>query len=137
MAAEVVVGRSALEIGGAHAAMRAALRNVGYPGLGAAAASAVDVALGDDAELYVDANGAYAAKQSLLLAAHTAPSIHAPALAAVPGLRHLEWFHDHVRIERRFLDGFLEPQRGSLRPDPQRPGLGVEPKWADLDDYAV
>ena len=45
--APVVVSRSALEIGAAHGAMRAALRNVGEPGVGATALSAVDVALWD------------------------------------------------------------------------------------------
>jgi len=295
----VVTGRSAFEIGGAHRAMRIALRNAGLPGLGAMAVSAVDVALwdlkakllelplvsllgtvheqvpiygsggfcsytdsrlaeqlagwvaqgiprvkmkvgraserdlerarvarkaiGEEAELYMDANGAFSPKQALrfaegfaelgvnwfeepvssndieglrlvraqgpagmdvaageyastladfrglvgavdclqadatrcggvtgLLAAaalaeaheldlsgHTAPSIHAHVLGAVPKLRHLEWFHDHVRIERMLFDGFLEPEGGSVRPDPTRPGLGVELKRSDAARYAV
>jgi len=297
--AEVVSGRNALDVGGAQLAMRAALRNAGYPGIGSAAVSAVDVALwdlkakllglplvsllgvvheevpvygsggfcsysdeelgeqlagwvaegiprvkmrigreperdpvrirtardaiGDEAALYVDANGAFAAKEALRVAwecaafdvtwfeepvssldvdglrllrdrspagmeiaageyaytpadfrnllgavdclqadatrcggitgflqagslgaayeidlsGHTAPSIHAHALCAVPKLRHLEWFHDHVRIERLFFDGFLEPEHGSLRPDRSRPGLGVELKRADAERYAA
>jgi L-alanine-DL-glutamate epimerase-like enolase superfamily enzyme len=297
--APAVEGREPHATGGAYAAMRAALRNAGLPGLGMAAVSAVDVALwdlkakqlglplcsllgavhgevpvygsggfcsytddelrrqlggwvadgiprvkmkigrrpaydvdrvriareaiGDDAELYVDANGAYTAKQALafaealavlrvswfeepvssdehdalrrvrdaapagmdiaageyattlfefrrlagvvdclqadatrcggvsgLLAAasvaeaygldlsgHTAPSIHAHVLCAVRRLRHLEWFHDHVRIERLLFDGFLEPRDGCLRPDQERPGLGVEWKRADAARYAV
>jgi L-alanine-DL-glutamate epimerase-like enolase superfamily enzyme len=72
----------------------------------------------------------------LELSGHTAPSIHAHVLTAVPKLRHLEWFHDHVLIERRFFDGFLEPVDGAVRPDPSRPGLGVEPRHADLRRYA-
>ena len=32
---------------------------------------------------------------------------------AAPTLRHLEWFHDHVRIERMFFDGFVEPRTGA------------------------
>jgi L-alanine-DL-glutamate epimerase-like enolase superfamily enzyme len=71
------------------------------------------------------------------LSGHTAPSIHAHALCAVPRLRHLEWFHDHVRIERLLFDGFLEPVDGVLRPDLSRPGLGVELKRADAARYAV
>jgi L-alanine-DL-glutamate epimerase-like enolase superfamily enzyme len=289
--APVVSGRSVLDIGAAHAAMRAALRNVGRPGLGATAVSAVDVAfwdlkakllglplvsllgaahekvpvygsggfcsysdarlaqqlagwveqgiprvkmkigrgrdvervrvareaIGSDAALYVDANGAYAPKQALGLAAafaeldvtwfeepvssrnveglrlvrasappgmevaageyawepadfrdlvgavdclqadatrcggitgllaaaalaeaneldlsgHTAPTIHMQALPAVPRLRHLEWFHDHVLVERRLFDGFIEPVAGAVRADLSRPGLGVEFKHAD------
>ena len=294
----VVTGRSALDVGAASVAMAVALRNAGVPGLGAAAVSAVDVALwdlkaklldlplasllgrvheavpvygsggfctytdeqlaaqlagwredgiprakikigreperdvhrarvareaiGDGAELYVDANGAFTVKDALRFAAelaelgvtwfeepvssrdadglrrvrdaappgmdvaageyastladfrgivgavdclqadatrcggvtgllaaaalaeahelelsgHTAPSIHAHVLTAVPKLRHLEWFHDHVLIERRFFDGFLEPAGGAVRPDPSRPGLGVEPRHTDLRRYA-
>jgi L-alanine-DL-glutamate epimerase-like enolase superfamily enzyme len=296
---DVVVGVSALDVRAAQLAMRRKLRNAGYPGIGATAVSAVDVALwdlkakllglplvtllgavheevpvygsggfcsytdeqlsrqlagwiddgiprvkmkvgreperdldrvriarlaiGDEAELYVDANGAFNAERALrfaeayaawgvtwfeepvssrdtdglqllrsrtpagmeiaageyaytpgdfrslagavdclqadvtrcggvtgLLAAaglaeafeldlsgHTAPTIHAHVLCAVPKLRHLEWFHDHVRIERMFFDGFLEPDGGAVRPDRARPGLGVEFKRADAERYAV
>ena len=289
----LVAGRSALDVGGATRALRVALRNVGYPGLGAMAASAVDVALwdlkakllelplasllgavhdavpvygsggfcsysderlaeqlagwvedgiprvkmkigreperdvarvrvareaiGDDAWLFVDANGAFTAKEALGFAAafsrfgvswfeepvssndlvglrivrehapagmdvaageyastptdfrgligavdclqadvtrcggvtgvlaaatlaeayeldlsgHTAPTIHSHTLTAVPRLRHLEWFHDHVRVERLLFDGFREPHEGRVSPDRSRPGLGVELKRAD------
>jgi L-alanine-DL-glutamate epimerase-like enolase superfamily enzyme len=70
------------------------------------------------------------------LSGHTAPTIHAHALCAVPKLRHLEWFHDHVRIERMLFDGFLEPTGGAVRPDTSRPGLGVEFRRADARRYA-
>jgi L-alanine-DL-glutamate epimerase-like enolase superfamily enzyme len=297
--ADVVRGRSALDVGGTQLALRAALRNAGYPGIGACAVSAVDVALWDlkakllglplvsllgafheevpvygsggfcsysdrelaeqlagwvedgtprvkmkigrdpardlvrvraardaigaDTELYVDANGAFTARQALaqaagyaafdvtwfeepvssldldglrllrglvpagmeiaageyahtpadfrdligcvdclqadvtrcggitgLLAAgalaaaheldlsgHTAPTIHAHALGAVAKLRHLEWFHDHVRVERLFFDGFLEPDGGAVRPDRSRPGIGVELKREDVERYTL
>jgi L-alanine-DL-glutamate epimerase-like enolase superfamily enzyme len=295
--APVVEKRSVLAIGAAHAAMRAALRNVGGPGVGATALSAVDVALwdlkakvlrlplvsllgaahesvpvygsggfcsysdarlahqlagwveegiprvkmkigrgrdaervrvardaiGSDAELYVDANGAFAPRQALRLAStlaeldvtwfeepvssrnveglrlvrasappgmevaageyawqpadfrdlvgavdclqadatrcggitgllaaaalteaneldlsgHTAPTIHTHALTAVPRLRHLEWFHDHVVVERRLFDGFVEPVDGAVRADLSRPGLGVEFKHADAAAFVV
>jgi L-alanine-DL-glutamate epimerase-like enolase superfamily enzyme len=296
---DVVCGRSALDVGAIQLAARAALRNAGYPGIGACAVSALDVALwdlkaklvglplvallgavhdevpvygsggfcsyserdlaeqlagwveegiprvkmkvgreperdrvrvrvareaiGDEAELYVDANGAFSVKRAACFAAewsafevtwfeepvsslnqdglrrlralvppgmdiaageyaytpadfrdlvgsvdclqadatrcggitgllqaaslgaafeldlsgHTAPTIHAHVLCAVPRLRHLEWFHDHVRIERLFFDGFLEPDGGVVRPDRSRPGLGVEPKRADMERFAA
>jgi L-alanine-DL-glutamate epimerase-like enolase superfamily enzyme len=73
----------------------------------------------------------------LELSGHTAPSIHAHVLCAVPKLRHLEWFHDHVRIERMFFDGFLEPAAGVVTPDRTRPGLGVEFKRTDAERYAA
>ena len=52
---------------------------------------------------------AVAEAHHLTISAHTAPSLHlAPALA-LPGLDHLEWFHDHVRIERMLFDGAPMP----------------------------
>jgi len=297
--APVLVGCGAMETAKAHSAMRAALRNVGYAGLGATAVSAVDVALwdlkakllelplwqllgaahdevpvygsggfcsydddqlaeqlsgwvadgiprvkmkigrdpaqdlvrarvareaiGDEADLYVDANGAFSTKQALGfaeafaelgvrwfeepvssnnlaglrllrergpagmdiaageyastpadfrslvgavdclqadatrcggitgllqaaalaeaheldLSGHTAPTIHAHALCGVPKLRHLEWFHDHVRIERMLFDGFPEQEGGFVRPSRDRPGLGVELKRADASRYEL
>ena len=82
------------------------------------------------------AAAAVAAAHELDLSGHTAPAIHSHVLCAVPRLRHLEWFHDHVRIERMFFDGFLEPRDGALRPDLSRPGLGVELKRAEAERYA-
>jgi L-alanine-DL-glutamate epimerase-like enolase superfamily enzyme len=55
----------------------------------------------------------------------------------VPKLRHLEWFHDHVRIERMLFDGFPEQEGGFVRPSRDRPGLGVELKRADASRYEV
>jgi hypothetical protein len=83
------------------------------------------------------AAGAVAEAHELDLSGHTGPTIHAHALAAVPRLRHLEWFHDHVRVERLLFDGVLEPVGGVLRPDPGRPGLGVELKSVDAERYAA
>jgi L-alanine-DL-glutamate epimerase-like enolase superfamily enzyme len=83
------------------------------------------------------AAGAVAAANELDLSGHTAPTIHAHALCAVPVARHLEWFHDHVRIERMLFDGVLEPEDGSLRPDPSRPGLGVELRRVDAEAFAA
>jgi L-alanine-DL-glutamate epimerase-like enolase superfamily enzyme len=83
------------------------------------------------------AAAAVAEAHDLDLSGHTAPTIHAHALAAVPRLRHLEWFHDHVRVERLLFDGFLEPEGGFVRPDHDRPGLGVELKRADAERYAA
>jgi L-alanine-DL-glutamate epimerase-like enolase superfamily enzyme len=83
------------------------------------------------------AAAAVAEAHGLDLSGHTAPSVHAHALAALPRLRHLEWFHDHVLIERRLFDGFLEPHDGVLRPDRSRPGLGVELRRADAAPFAV
>jgi L-alanine-DL-glutamate epimerase-like enolase superfamily enzyme len=71
------------------------------------------------------------------LSAHCAPAVSAHAFCAVARLRHLEYFHDHVRIERLLLDGAPEPDGGVLGPDRSRPGLGLELKRADAERYAA
>src|SRR5205823_14361749 len=83
------------------------------------------------------AAAALAEANELDLSGHTAPAIHTHALRAVPRLRHLEWFHDHVLVERRLFDGFVEPAHGAVRADRSRPGLGVEFKLADAVAFAV
>ena len=78
---------------------------------------------------------AVAASFGRQVSGHCAPQLHAPIAAATANTRHLEWFHDHVRIERRYLDGALSPAGGALRPDPDAPGLGVRLKRADLEVF--
>ncbi len=74
---------------------------------------------------------------NLPLSAHCAPSIHAhPACASRP-LRHIEYFHDHVRIESMLFEGVLQPVDGALHPDASRPGLGLEFKHEDAERYRV
>lgn len=71
------------------------------------------------------------------LSAHTAPALHLHVCCAAPRLRHIEWFHDHVRIERMLFDGAPVPDAGMIRPDLSRPGLGLEFKRADAERFAV
>jgi L-alanine-DL-glutamate epimerase-like enolase superfamily enzyme len=68
---------------------------------------------------------AVAAAHHLEISGHCAPHLHAHVAAATPNFRHLEWFHDHVRIERMFFDGTLDPTGGTLRLDPTAPGHGL------------
>jgi L-alanine-DL-glutamate epimerase-like enolase superfamily enzyme len=68
---------------------------------------------------------AIAAAHHLEISGHCAPHLHAHAAMATPNLRHLEWFHDHVRIEHMFFDGALDPQGGALCPHPTAPGHGL------------
>jgi L-alanine-DL-glutamate epimerase-like enolase superfamily enzyme len=70
------------------------------------------------------------------LSGHCAPAISAHAFAAVGRLRHLEYFHDHVRIERMLFDGVPEPDGGLLRPDRSRPGNGLELKRQEVLQWA-
>ena len=78
---------------------------------------------------------ALAAAHNLEVSAHCAPSLHAHVGAAVPNLRHVEYFHDHQRIEGMLFDGVLSPGGGTLTPDPGRPGLGVALRTADAEPF--
>jgi L-alanine-DL-glutamate epimerase-like enolase superfamily enzyme len=81
--------------------------------------------------------GVLAAAHHVPLSAHTAPSIHAAACCALAAACHVEYFHDHVRVERMLFDGVLEPVNGALRPDRSRPGLGLEFKKSDAIQFAA
>jgi L-alanine-DL-glutamate epimerase-like enolase superfamily enzyme len=80
---------------------------------------------------------AVAASYGLEISGHCAPHLHAAVAAAVPNLRHLEWFHDHVRIESMFFDGTLDPTGGVIRPDPGTTGLGLVLRAADAEKYRI
>ncbi|HLY67350.1 MAG TPA: enolase C-terminal domain-like protein [Chloroflexota bacterium] len=69
--------------------------------------------------------------------AHCAPSATAHAACAVPQISHLEYFWDHVRIDHMLFDGAPSPIDGCLWPDPSRPGMGIEFKRADAEQYRV
>lgn len=71
------------------------------------------------------------------LSAHCGPALHRHLGCAVPRFRHVEWFHDHVRIERILFDGAPVPRYGEIGPDPARPGLGLSLKRQDAEQYAV
>ncbi|MEO9138933.1 MAG: enolase C-terminal domain-like protein [Jatrophihabitans sp.] len=80
---------------------------------------------------------AVAAAAGLQVSGHCAPNLHAHVATSAPNLRHLEYFHDHVRIENLIFDGALDPTGGALRPDQTRPGLGLELKRADAEKFRV
>lgn len=71
------------------------------------------------------------------LSAHCAPALHAPLCCAVGGALHAEWFHDHARIEKQLMEGFPAPERGTLAPQRQRPGLGIALRVRDAQRYEV
>jgi len=81
--------------------------------------------------------GGLAAAHQVDLSAHCAPAVSAHAFCAVERLRHLEYFHDHVRIESMLFDGTLSPAGGMLRPDPSAPGLGLTLREPDAARYQV
>jgi L-alanine-DL-glutamate epimerase-like enolase superfamily enzyme len=71
------------------------------------------------------------------LSAHTAPALHLPVCCAAPRLRHIEWFHDHVRIERTVFDGAPVPHDGMIAPALDRPGHGLVFKQRDAERLAA
>jgi L-alanine-DL-glutamate epimerase-like enolase superfamily enzyme len=82
------------------------------------------------------AAGAMTAAHQIDLSGHCAPSVHLHAACTVPRLRHLEWFHDHVRIEHMLFDGAPVPHNGAIEPDLSRPGIGIVLKRQDAERYA-
>jgi L-alanine-DL-glutamate epimerase-like enolase superfamily enzyme len=71
------------------------------------------------------------------LSGHCAPSLHLHVACAAPRFRHLEWFHDHVRIEHMLFDGAPVPRNGLIRPDLSRPGVGLAFKRKDAERYRM
>ena len=78
---------------------------------------------------------ALAAAHNLQISGHCAPNLHAHVAAAVPNLRHVEYFHDHQRIEQMLFDGTLDPEGGAMRPDADRPGHGMSLRAHDAERY--
>ncbi len=73
--------------------------------------------------------------RSMPFSAHCAPAISAHVCCAMETTLHLEYFHDHVRMEKMLFDGTLEPDAGYLEPDRSRPGLGIELKEVEAQKF--
>jgi L-alanine-DL-glutamate epimerase-like enolase superfamily enzyme len=82
--------------------------------------------------LLMAGNAAYAAQ--VRFSTHAAPAIHAHAACGVPQLCHVEYFHDHARMEELLFEGVPAPIGGELVPDPGRAGLGLVLR-AEADEY--
>jgi L-alanine-DL-glutamate epimerase-like enolase superfamily enzyme len=57
--------------------------------------------------------------------AHCAPQASAHLCCAMRSAIHLEYFADHARLEPLLFEGTIQPSGSRLRPDPDRPGLGL------------
>jgi L-alanine-DL-glutamate epimerase-like enolase superfamily enzyme len=79
---------------------------------------------------------ALAEAQHIELSGHCAPALHLHVACAARDLRHLEWFHDHVRIEHMLFEGAPRPKDGKIAPDLTRPGCGLAFKHADAETWA-
>ena len=73
----------------------------------------------------------------LPMSLHCGPSIHVHPALSLDRLRHLEYFHDHTRIEEMLFEGGASLEAGALWPDLERPGNGLEFKREDAERYAV
>jgi L-alanine-DL-glutamate epimerase-like enolase superfamily enzyme len=71
------------------------------------------------------------------LSCHCGPAAHAHVASALAEVIHLEYFHDHVRIEELLFDGLPTLKAGALWPDLNRPGLGLELKSSDAERFAA
>lgn len=71
------------------------------------------------------------------LSAHCAPAIHASICAAVPRLRHLEYFHDHVRIESLLFSDGPTLSDGELWPNRDKPGHGLKLRTKVAEPYQM
>jgi len=80
---------------------------------------------------------AVAAAHNLQVSGHCAPNLHAHVATAVANMRHLEYFHDHHRIETTLFDGSLSPDGGRLTPRLDVPGHGLVLRRADAEQYRV
>lgn len=74
---------------------------------------------------------------NLPLSSHCAPSQHLHACCAVRRAVHMEYFHDHERMERTLFDGYCEPREGKMYPDLSRPGMGIALKESDARKLAA
>ncbi|HEX3098539.1 MAG TPA: enolase C-terminal domain-like protein [Usitatibacter sp.] len=71
------------------------------------------------------------------LSSHCAPALHVALCCAARRAVHLEWFHDHVRIESMLFEGAPRPRNGDLAPDRSRPGLGLELRERDAERFRI
>ncbi len=69
------------------------------------------------------------------ISGHCAPNLHAPVAAAVANLRHVEYFHDHYRIEEALFEGSGSPRGGALHPQRDSPGHGLVLRAVDAAQY--
>jgi L-alanine-DL-glutamate epimerase-like enolase superfamily enzyme len=71
------------------------------------------------------------------LSLHCGPTVHMHVATALSQFVHLEYFHDHERIEHMLFDGIQDPRDGALRPDLSTPGMAIELKRQDIQELAA
>lgn len=81
--------------------------------------------------------GGLCSARQVPFSAHCAPAVSAHACCALETVQHIEYFHDHVRIESMLFEGATEPDGGALRPDESQSGLGLEPRPSVLEEHRI
>lgn len=71
------------------------------------------------------------------ISAHCAPALHLHICAALPDAHHIEWFHDHVRLEHMLFDGAPDPVQGRVTPDASRLGFGLSIRSSEVARMAI
>jgi len=79
--------------------------------------------------------GTLCASRGIRLSAHTSPAIHAHLGVAIGPLVHVEYFHDHARIEQLLFEGAPPLVDGALAPDPGVVGLGLSLREAEAERF--
>jgi L-alanine-DL-glutamate epimerase-like enolase superfamily enzyme len=75
--------------------------------------------------------------RGVALSAHCAPALHLHVACAAPAVCHVEYFHDHARIENLLFEGTVLPVRGALAPDLSRHGHGLTLRRAFAAKFSV
>ena len=75
--------------------------------------------------------------RNLPFSAHCAPQASAHLCCVLERAIHVEYFHDHERVESMLFEGVMELEDGMLRPDPDRPGLGIELKQSEAERFQL
>jgi L-alanine-DL-glutamate epimerase-like enolase superfamily enzyme len=78
---------------------------------------------------------ASAAGFGLEVSGHCAPALHAHVAATVPNLRHVEYFHDHARLEAMLFDGVPRVRDGVMHLALDAPGNGLRLKVQEAERY--
>jgi L-alanine-DL-glutamate epimerase-like enolase superfamily enzyme len=71
------------------------------------------------------------------LSAHCGPQLHAPICCCTQPARHIEYFHDHVRIESMLFDGAIKPVGGQIAPQRQQPGHGMRLNKSNAAQFQI
>lgn len=71
------------------------------------------------------------------MSSHCCPALHLHAACSLPNILHLEYFHDHVRIEHMFFDGAPHAYNGHLKPNLSEAGMGLKLKAQNAAPYHV